>query len=105
MAYHVCSCFTFLLFQHLYLRLKILFLKPDLFSDLLCCHGHIFRNCHPFVFHIIKAVDDGYHFSCKFLYRVIDPQNINVLFLAVRSDDPFDVAVIYRVKRSLCSGW
>ena len=99
MAYHVCSCFIFLLFQHLYLCLKILFLKPDLFFDLLSCHGHIFRNCHPFVFHIIKAVDDGYHFSCKFFYRMIDPQNVNILFLAVRSDDSFDVAVIYRVKK------
>ena len=76
MAYHVCSCFIFLLFQHIYLCLKILFLKPDLFFDLLSCHGHIFRNCHPFVFHIIKAVDDGYHFSCKFFYRMIDPQNV-----------------------------
>ena len=99
MAYHVCSCFIFLLFQHLYLCLKILFLKPDLFFDLLSCHGHIFRNCHPFVFHIIKAVDDGYHFSCKFFYRMIDPQNVNILFLAVRSDDSFDLALIYRVKK------
>lgn len=99
MAYHVCSCFIFLLFQHLYLCLKILLLKPDLFFDLLSCHGHIFRNCHPFVFHIIKAVDDSYHFSCKLFYRVIDSQNVNVLFLTVRSDDSFDVAAIYRIKK------
>ena len=63
MAYHVCSCFIFLLFQHLYLCLKILLLKPDLFHDLLCCHGLILRNCHPLVFHIIEAVDNGDHFS------------------------------------------
>lgn len=99
MAYHVCSCFIFLLFQHLYLCLKILLLKLNLFHDLLCCHSHIFRHCHPFVFHIIETMDDGNHFSCKFFYRVIDTQNIDVLFLSVRSDDSFDVTVIYRVKK------
>ena len=55
--------FTFFLLQYFYLRLKILLLKPDLFHDLLCCHGLILRNCHPLVFHIIEAVDDGNHFS------------------------------------------
>ena len=99
MAYHVCSCFIFLLFQHLYLCLKILLLKLNLFHDLLCCHSHIFRHCHPFVFHIIETMDDGNHFSCKFFYRVIDTQNLAVLFRSVRSDDSFDVTVIYRVKK------
>lgn len=55
--------FTFFLLQHFYLHLKILLLKPDLFHDLLCCHGLILRNYHPLVFHIIEAVDDGDHFS------------------------------------------
>ena len=97
--------FLIFLFQHFYFCLKILLLKLNLCHDLLGCHIHIFRHCHPFIFHIIEAVDDGDDFSCKFFYRVINAKNVDVLFLSVRGDDSFNVTIIYRIKRSLCSGW
>lgn len=63
MVDHGCSPF--------YIFLITAFLSPSqntapetgLFHDLLCCHGLILRNCHPLVFHIIEAVDNGDHFS------------------------------------------
>ena len=97
--------FLIFLFQHFYFCLKILLLKPNLFHDLPGCHIHIFRDRHPFVFHITETMDDGNHFSCKFFYRVINAKNVDVLFLSVRGDDSFNVTIIYRIKKIFVFRW
>ena len=96
--FNVTCC---LLFNHLYL--KILFLKAYLSHDFLCRHSHVFRYCHLFIFHIIKTVDNSDDLTCKFLYRVIYAQNIYILFLSIRSNDPFYVSIIYRIEKDPCA--
>ena len=76
-----------------------MFLKADLFPDFFPGEPFSHRSNHPFFLHVVFPVDDGDHFSCKLLHRLIDPQEIGVLLFPVRGLDAPDIAVIDGIKK------
>lgn len=83
--------------SHHHFTIKILFLKPNLLHNLFLCKIHILRSSHPLFFYVILSVNNSNDPARKPINRLIDTQNIYVLFFSIRCYNSLDITIIDRI--------
>ena len=84
------------IFSHYYFTLMELLLKVDCpFNLLLCVWCAV--TCHPLALLVIMAVHHRYDNSVKGVKRDCFAKNVHVLFLAVTTQKPVNVSIVYGV--------
>ena len=70
------------------------------FNSRLYFHFGVFTTVggyHPFILNIVKPMYYGNYPAFKLTYGLINANNIRILLLAIRRDDPLNISVIYGV--------
>ena len=55
------------------------------------------RYTYPLVLVIVSTHDRCYYHALCLVNRLVDTENIYILFLAVTAEKPLDIAVVYRI--------
>ena len=76
------------------MKLKELFLKPNLFNNFFSSIVLAWWGYDPFFFNIVVAVYNGNDGSSEFCQWYLGTKNIDILFFAIWCEDARDIAIV-----------